>query len=152
MSTLPRDSAGQAMPLNILLVAWMAIGRGLFVPLGWIALFTIFFSPLLLACLLATTRMIRRLPGRDLTVGQTRAQVALWSAMFGFGLFAPDSGDGPPYPSILMKLLGEPSWSETVSGLLWLGCVIAGPIAWCVLFSKLTKGLAAVQPQYPPTG
>ncbi|GAA2437509.1 hypothetical protein [Mycolicibacterium llatzerense] len=152
MSTLPRDSAGSAMPLNILLVAWMAIGRGLFVPLGWIALFTIFFSPLLLACLLATTRMIRRLPGRDLTVGQTRAQVALWSAMFGFGLFAPDGGDGPTYPSILMKLLGEPSWSETVSGLLWWGCIIAGPVAWCVLFSKLTKGLAAVQPPYPPTG
>lgn len=152
MWTLPRDSAGKAMPLNVLLVVWMAVGRGLFVPLGWMGLFAIFFSPVLLTCLLATTRMIRRLPGRNLTVGQTRAQVVLWSAMFGFGLFAPDSGDGPPFPSILMKLLGEPSWSETVSELLWSACVIAGPVAWCVLFSKLTKGLAPVQPPHPPTG
>ncbi|MEN4447590.1 hypothetical protein ACJH6J_24360 [Mycobacterium sp. SMC-18] len=152
MWTLPRDSAGKAMPLNVLLVVWMAVGRGLFVQLGWMTVFVVLVSPVLLICLTMTTRMIRQLPGRELTPAQTRAQVAVWSAMFGFGVFCADGGDSGTTSSILMKLLGEPSWSETVSELLWSACVIAGPVAWCVLFSKLTKGLAPVQPPHPPTG
>ena len=35
MATLRRDSAGKAMPLNVLLVVWMAIGRGVLAPLGY---------------------------------------------------------------------------------------------------------------------
>ncbi|MUL66688.1 hypothetical protein BOO86_19605 [Mycobacterium sp. CBMA 234] len=150
MSTLRRDSAGQAMPLNILLVLWMAVGRGLFAPLGWMTVFAVLVSPVLLIFLWMTTRMIRQLPGRELTAGQTRAQVTVWTAMFGFGVFCADGGDSGTTASILMKLLGEPSWSETVSMLLWWGCVIAGPVAWCVLFSKLSRSLALAQQARQP--
>ena len=152
MATLRRDSAGKAMPLNVLLVVWMAIGRGVFAPLGWMTVFVVLVSPALLICLTMTTKMIRQLPGRELTPAQTRAQVTVWAAMFGFGVFCADGGDSGTTSSILMKLLGEPSWSETVSLALWSACVIAGPVAWCVLFSKLSRGLAPAQPPFPHPG
>ncbi|TDK92951.1 MULTISPECIES: hypothetical protein [Mycobacteriaceae] len=152
MATLRRDSAGKAMPLNVLLVVWMAIGRGVLAPLGWMTVFVVLVSPALLICLTMTTRMIRQLPGRELTPAQTRAQVTVWSAMFGFGVFCADGGDSGTTSSILMKLLGEPSWSETVSLALWSACVIAGPVAWCVLFAKLSGSRAPAQPPFPHPG
>ncbi|WP_273734815.1 hypothetical protein [Mycolicibacterium septicum] len=150
MSSLRRDIPAIATPINLLLVLWMAVGRGLFVPLGWMMVFVILCSPVLVLSLVATTRMMRRLPGPELTSGQAWAQIVVWSAMFGFGLFGADGGDSGTTPSILMKLLGERPWAETVSLLLWWSCVFVGPAAWFVLLSKLTKGLAvAAQPQQP---
>lgn len=150
MAQPPPVISALATPLNVLLVLWMAVGRGLFVPLGWMTVFVVLVSPVLLICLTMTTRMIRHLPGRELTPGQTRAQIVVWSAMLGFGVFCADGGDSSTTSSILMKLLGEPSWSETVSMLLWWGCVFAGPVAWCVLYSKLSRSIAsATQTQQP---
>ncbi len=138
------------MPLNMLLLVWMVIGRGLFAQLGWMVVFGVLASPVLALCLVATSRMMRKQPGRELTSGQAWAQIIVWSSMFGFGLFCADGGDSGTFPSILMKLLGEPPWSETVSLLLWWACVFAGPVAWFVLMSKLTRGLALAQPAQPP--
>ncbi|WP_441957671.1 hypothetical protein [Mycolicibacterium houstonense] len=150
MSGVRRDIPAVATPINILLVLWMAIGRGLFVPLGWITVFVILASPALLICLTVTTKMMRRLPSPGVTTAQARAQVVVWSAMFGFGLFSVDGGDSGTFPSILMALLGEPPWSETVSLLLWWACVFAGPMAWFVLLTRLTRGRAVTAPPAPP--
>lgn len=150
MSALRRDIPAIATPVNIALVLWMAIGRGLFVPLGWMTVFVVLASPFVLISLAATTRLMRRLPERELTSGQARAQVVVWSAMFGFGLFGADGGDSGSFPSILMKLLGERPWTEIVSLLLWWGCVFVGPAAWFVLLTKLTRGVAVAPPAQPP--
>ena len=147
------------MPVNIILLLWMVAGWGFFVPVGLGALFNILASPLLLICLVITGRMMRRPPGRVLTVGQVWAQLLLWLAMFGYGLTCSGrAGDGSTR-SVLMKLVGAgavgPGAETTMSNVnevLGAVFVIGGIASWCVLFSKLTKGLAPVQPPYPPTG
>lgn len=140
-----------AMPLNMLLLAWMVIGRGLFAQLGWMVVFGVLAAPWLALCLVATSRMMRKLPGRELTSGQAWAQVILWVSMFVFGLACVDGGDSPDaFPSVLMKVIGEGPRMETVSSLLWAASVVVGVAAWFVLLTKLTRGLALAQPPQPP--
>ncbi|MBU9766401.1 hypothetical protein FR943_21470 [Mycobacterium sp. TNTM28] len=150
MSELRLYIPALATPLNVLLLLWMAVGRGLFVPMGWMTVLIVLASPVLVLCLVITTRQIHRLRG-ELTSGQAGAQLVLWSAMFGFGLFLADGGDSGTFPSILMKLLGEPPWGETVSMFLWWCCVFAGPVAWFVLQSRLARSLGAATPAPHPT-
>lgn len=140
-----------AMPLNMLLLAWMVIGRGLFVQLGWMVVFGVLAAPWLALCLVFTSRLMRKQPGRELTSGQAWAQVILWASMFVFGLACVDGGDSPgAFPSVLMKVIGDGPRMETVSNLLWAGSVIVGVAAWFVLLTKLTRGAAVPPPTQPP--
>ncbi|MDF3338581.1 hypothetical protein P3H80_14180 [Mycolicibacterium septicum] len=144
-----------AMPLNMLLLLWMVIGRGLFAQLGWMVVFGVLASPVLALCLVMTSRMMRKPPGRELTSGQAWAQIVLWSAMFVFGLACVDGGDSGTFPSILMRLVGEGPAMETVSNLLWAASVLTGVAAWFVLLTKLTRGVAVAPPaqqSYPYPG
>ncbi|WP_166906058.1 hypothetical protein [Mycobacterium sp. DL440] len=160
MSELRPYIPALAMPLNLILLVWMVIGRGLFVQLGWMVVFGVLAAPWLALCLVATSRMMRKLPGGELTSGQAWAQVILWSAMFVFGLACVDGGDSPgAFPSILMKVIGDGPRMETFSNLLWAGSVIVGVAAWFVLLTKLTRARAVpppvqqqyLHPGYPPT-
>lgn len=139
------------MPFNMLLLVWMVIGRGLFAQLGWMVVFGVLASPVLAPCLVATSRMMRKQPGGELTSGQAWAQVILWASMFVFGLACVDGGDSPgAFPSILMKVIGDGPPMETVSNLLWAGSVVVGVAAWFVLLTKLTRGLAVPPPAQQP--
>ncbi|MFV8245378.1 hypothetical protein [Mycolicibacterium peregrinum] len=140
-----------AMPLNMLLLAWMVIGRGLFVQLGWMVIFGVLAAPWLALCLVFTSRLMRKQPGKEITSGQAWAQVILWASMFVFGLACVDGGDSPgAFPSVLMKVIGDGPRMETVSNLLWAGSVIVGVAAWFVLLTKLTRGAAVPPPTQPP--
>ncbi|MGA5463669.1 hypothetical protein [Mycobacterium sp. NPDC050041] len=134
----------------------MVIGRGLFVPLGWMVVFGVLASPVLVICLGITSLMMRRPPGRELTAVQAWAQIAMWAAMFGFGLTCVDGGDSGTTGSVLTTFFGDGSGVETLSGLLWYGCIAAGIVAWFVLLITLSRRPAATplpqQPYpYPPT-
>ncbi|WP_454791577.1 hypothetical protein [Mycolicibacterium lutetiense] len=150
MSELRRYIPALAMLLNMLLLVWMVIGRGLLAQLGWMVVFGVLASPVLALCLVATSRLMRKQPGRELTSGQAWAQITLWSSMFVFGLACVDGGDSGTFPSILMKVIGEGPRMETVSNLLWAGSVIVGIAAWFVLLTKLTRGLAVPPPAQQP--
>ncbi|OBC02368.1 hypothetical protein A5784_15740 [Mycobacterium sp. 852013-50091_SCH5140682] len=151
MKELRQDIPALATPLNVLLVLWMVVGRGLFVPMGWMALFGVLASPILLFLLWLTTRMMRQRGRRELTSGQAWAQIVLWAAMLVFGLACVDGGDSPtPFPSVLMKLLGEGPAMKTVSGVLFAASVFVGIGAWIVLHGKLTRDIATAQPAQQP--
>ncbi|KLI04363.1 hypothetical protein ACT17_31550 [Mycolicibacterium conceptionense] len=150
MSELRQAIPDLATPINIGLLLWMAIGRGLFVPLGWMTVFVVLVSPLLVICLVITTRQMHRLPDRELTSGAARAHVVLWSAMFLFGLTCVDGGDSGPTYSVLMKVLGRAPGAETANSVLWTCSIIAGPVAWFVLQSRLSRSLATTPPPHAP--
>ncbi|WP_458316967.1 hypothetical protein [Mycolicibacterium brisbanense] len=156
MSELRQDIPALAMPLNVLLVLWMIVGRGLFVPMGWMVFFGVLASPILLFLLWLTTRLMRERGRRELTSGQAWAQMVLWAAMLVFGLACVDAGDSPiPFPSVLMKMFGEGPGMKTVSDVLSAVSVFVGIGAWIVLHGKLTKDIAtatAAQQPYPYPG
>ena len=157
MTELRKGIPALAMPVNIILLLWMVAGWGFFVPVGLGSLFNILASPLLLICLVITGRMMRRPPGRVLTVGQVWAQLLLWLAMFGYGLTCSGrAGDGSTR-SVLMKLVGaaavrpgEATAMSNVNELLGAVFVIGGIASWCVLFSKLSRSVAPAQPPQQP--
>lgn len=126
----------------------MAVGRGLFVPLGWMTVFVILVSPVLALCLWATTRLMHQRGRRELTSGQAWAQIVLWAAMLVFGLACVDGGDSGPTTSVLMRMLGP--GTETASELLYTASVFVGIGAWIVLHGKLTKDIAAAPPAQQP--
>jgi hypothetical protein len=148
VNELRQDIPALATPLNVLLVLWMAVGRGLFVPLGWNTFFVIFASPVLAFLLWMTTRMMHQRGRRELTSGQAWAQIVLWAAMFVFGLACIDGGDSGPTFSILMRMFGP--GMKTASDVLYTASVIVGVVAWSVLHGKLYRDTEATPPPQQP--
>jgi len=143
MSALRRDIPAIAPTVNVLLMLWVLVGRGLFVPLGWLTLFGVLASPVVALCLWSTTRMMRRRSDPELTPAQTRLQLVLWFAMLGFGLTASDGGDSGATSSVLTHLLGGAHEVAAVSDWFAFGCLVTGVVAWIVLSSKLSADLVA---------
>lgn len=142
MLELRQDIPALAMPLNILLLLWMIGGRALFIPSGLLVLLCVFVSPLLVICLVVTTRLMRRPPGRVLTSGQAWAQIVLWVSMFGFGFTCLDGGGDGISRSVLTKIAGGGPVVTTVSDLTCTASVVVGVVAWFVLHSKLSASPA----------
>ena len=132
------------IPLNLLLVAWVWIGRLVFGVGGWFFLiFLITIVPVLLVALLVTTILAFTQPGRPrhLTGSQKLAQWTMWAAMFAFGVVAVDFGDTEDSEiSALTQLFGR---SETMLSASWTLELVFGAItviAWVALLVTLTAG------------
>jgi hypothetical protein len=108
------------IPLNLVLVVWVWLGRIIFGVGGWFLLiFLVSVVPVLLVALLVSTILAFTQPGRprSLTRTQAVAQVVTWLGMVGFGAFMPDFGDtDDSYLSLLTQVFGR---SDTLLTLSW---------------------------------
>lgn len=144
VTTLGRRTLLWMIPLNLLLVAWVWLGRGVFGVFGWfMVMFTFSVVPILLLALLVTTVLALTQPGRPraLTRTQAWAQITMWLGMLLFGLFMPDFGDAPDSElSVLTQVFGPGDGLLGVSYLLALALAALTLVAWVVLLVALTGG------------
>jgi len=132
------------IPLNLLLIAWVWIGRLVFGVGGWFFLiFLMTVVPVLLVALLVTTILAYTQPGRPrhLTGPQRLAQWTMWLAMFAFGIVAVDFGDTEESEmSALTQLFGR---NDAVLSASWTLELVFGAVtvvAWMALLVTLTGG------------
>lgn len=132
------------IPVNLVLVVWVWMGRIVFGVGGWfLFIFLISLVPLLLAALTVTTVLAYTQHGRPraLTGLQSWAQLATWLTLFLFGAFCPDFGDAPDSEiSLLTQVFG---WSQDLLDLsysLMVGFGAAALVAYLVLLLSLVLG------------
>ena len=144
MSTLGRQTLLWMIPLNLLLVAWVWIGRVVFGVGGWFLLiYLVSVVPVLLIGLLLTTILAYTQDARPrhLTRLQAFAQVATWAGMFGFGLFSPDFGDTEDSAtSVLTQAFGYSDALYDLSFTLTLAAGAFTVFAYAVLLGALIFG------------
>jgi len=107
------------IPVNLLLIVWVWIGRFTFGVMGWFILLLLPVVAVLAIALLVTTILAYARPGRprSLTRGQGVAQLTTWAGMAGFGLFIPDFGDtDDSYQSLLTRVFG---YNDTLMSVSW---------------------------------
>ncbi|MDN4174853.1 hypothetical protein QWY28_17960 [Nocardioides sp. SOB77] len=132
------------IPLNLLLVAWVWIGRLLFGVGGWMMLvYLVTLVPVLLLALLVTTVLALTQPGRPrrLTRPQAVAQLVTWAGMLLFGAVSFDFGDTEDsVGSLVMHVLGDGDlgWSVTYAAMGLGG--LATVAGWTALVATLTAG------------
>ncbi len=144
VTTLGRQTLLWMIPLNLLLVVWVWLGRIVFGVGGWFLLiFMLTVVPVLLLGLLLTTILAFTQPGRprSLTRPQALAQLVTWAGMLLGGAFVPDFGDTEDsYISLLTQVFGR---SDAMLDLSWtLMTVFAGVtlVGWVILLVTLTGG------------
>lgn len=131
-----------SIPLNVLLVIWVWLGRGLFgVEWGWtFVIMMVTALPALLVLLGLTTVLQYRQPGRPirLTAAQAAAQIVIWLAMAAFGFAIVDFDDSGRTESVLTRWFGDGAIGATeVVAKISTG---VGVIAWLVLLVLLLAG------------
>jgi hypothetical protein len=129
------------IPLNLLLIVWVWIGRISFGVAGWfLVIFLISVVPILLIALTVTTVLAFTQRGRPraLTPVQAWAQVLTWVGMLGFGAFCPEFGDTDDSEiSLLTQIFGR---SDTLFDLSFTITVAFGVLtvaAYAVLLGVL---------------
>lgn len=131
-----------SIPLNVLLIAWVWLGRGLFgVEWGWMfIIMMVTVVPALVVLLGLTTVLAYRQPGRPirLTSGQAAAQIVIWLAMAAFGIAIADFDDAGRTESVLSRWFGEGALG--VSELIAKVSTGVGVIAWLALLVLLLVG------------
>lgn len=151
-----RNALIAMIPVNLLLVAWVWMGRVFFGVGGWFLLiFLISLVPLLLMLLtistvLAFTQPTRAGEPRTLTRNQSRSQAVLWFGLFVFGAFCPDFGDAPDSSSsLLTQVFGYSDALLDASSLITLagGAVALG--GYVALLTTLTVGRRQPLPPGP---
>jgi hypothetical protein len=142
------------IPLNLLLVVWVWIGRIVFGVGGWFIVILLPVVAVLAILLLVTTILAHTQHGRPraLTRLQSRAQLATWAGMLGFGLFIPDFGDtDDSYLSFLSQVLG---YSDAVMSASWVVTTAFAAltlVGYVVLLGALVAGRRRA-PVLTPTG
>ncbi|MEO5652677.1 MAG: hypothetical protein ABIN79_10785 [Marmoricola sp.] len=141
MSPLGRKVLMWMIPVNLLMLVWVWIGRIAFGVGGWFFLIMLYALPFLFLALLATTLMgflIGSDRPRALTRAQALAQLAMWAAMAAFGFFIVDFGDAPESDlSVFTQLVGR---NDATLSLSWTLTAISGGIviaAWVILLVLL---------------
>jgi hypothetical protein len=142
-----------AIPLNLMLIVWMAIGRSLFgIMTAWMAyLMVLWAAPALLVLLTLSTILMfcqRRRPTR-LSSAQAWLQVVCWLCMFVAGVAVVDGDDTGNVGGILLSLFGNNSTMENISGIAMLVAGFVGAAAWLALMVLLLVGLTK-RPLPPP--
>ena len=144
MSTLGRQTLLWMIPLNLLLVVWVWIGRVVFGVGGWFLLiYLVSVVPVLLIGLLLTTILAftQEERPRRLTGLQALAQVVTWLGMFGFGLFSPDFGDTEDSAtSLLTQVFGYSDSLYDLSFTLTFAAGAVTVVAYAVLLGALLFG------------
>jgi hypothetical protein len=131
-----------SIPLNLLLIAWVWLGRGLFgVEWGWMfIIMMVTVVPALVVLLGLTTVLAYRQPARPirLTAAQCWAQIVIWLAMAAFGLAIVDFDDAGRTESVLSRWFGEGALgvSEVVAKV----STGAAIVAWLTLLVLLLSG------------
>lgn len=151
------------IPVNLLLIAWVWLGRVLFGVGGWFLLIGLLFVvPIMLLALLLTTVLAYTQAGRPrhLTAPQAWSQVATWSLLFSWGLFQPDFGDTSDSEiSFLTQVTGNRTEAVLdASYTLAIVSALGATVAWLVLLSLLVVARQKAEPQpwghgpYTPAG
>ncbi len=142
--TLGRVTLLAMVPLNVVLVLWVWIGRIVFGVGGWFFLiFLVSVVPVLLVALTLTTVLAYTQHGRprSLTAVQTWAQLATWLCLLLLGAFTPDFGDAPgSETSLLTQALGWSQERYDLSFDLMVGFAVASCAAYLVLLVALVVG------------
>jgi hypothetical protein len=129
------------IPVNLVLVAWVWIGRVVFGVGGWFVLiFLLSVVPVVLVALLVTTVLGLTQQGRprSLTPLQAWAQVLTWLALFLFGAFCPDFGDTEESEvALLTQVFGRSDALLGLSYTLTIGFGLAAVAAYAVLLASL---------------
>lgn len=144
MTKLGRAALLWMIPLNLLLVAWIWIGRIVFGVGGWFFLiFLISIVPVVLIALTLTTVLAYTQDGRprSLTRVQAWAQLLTWIGLLGFGAFCPDFGDTEDsHLSLLTQVFGHTDAMLDVSYALTLGFALFTVVSYAVLLGALMFG------------
>lgn len=142
MNALGRQTLLWMIPINLVLVAWVWIGRIVFGVGGWFfVIFLVSVVPVLLVALLVTTVLAYTQHGRprSLTSFQATAQLVTWLALLVFGAFTPDFGDTEDSQlSLLTQVFG---YSDDLWDLSFTIALAAGGVAivaYVVLLVSLT--------------
>ena len=141
VSTLGRRTLLWMIPVNLVLVAWVWLGRIVFGVGGWFLLvFLVSVVPVAVIALLVTTVLAYTQDGRPraLTQLQAWAQLGMWAGLFVVGAFMPDFGDTEDSQlSLLTQVFGYSDALYDLSFLIALaGAVVAGA-AYAVLLGAL---------------
>ena len=141
MTKLGRATLLWMIPLNLLLVAWVWIGRIVFGVGGWFFLiFLVSIVPVVLLALILTTTLALTQEGRprSLTRLQAWAQLLTWIGLFGFGTFCPDFGDTEDsHLSMLTQVFGHTDAMLDLSYTLTIGFAVLAVAAYAVLLGAL---------------
>ncbi|MBZ5738883.1 hypothetical protein [Nocardioides mangrovi] len=144
MTSLGRTTLLWMIPVNLVVVAWVWIGRIVFGVGGWFFLiFLVSVVPVLLVALLVTTVLAYTQDGRPraLTGLQAWAQLATWLALLVGGAFMPDFGDTDDSQlSLLTQVFG---YSDSLYDLGFGIALVAGlvaVVAYAVLLGALVFG------------
>lgn len=128
------------IPVNLVLLAWVWFGRLAFGAGGWFMVLMLGVLPFVFLALLITTVLgFRRSSApRALTRSQGLAQLAMWTAMLGFGFFLVDFGDASESDlSAFTQVVGR---NDTTLSISWTAtgiCAAATVVAWLVLLVLL---------------
>lgn len=144
VTNLGRQTLLWMIPLNLLLVVWVWIGRIVFGVGGWFFLiFLVSVVPVLLVALLLTTVLALTQEGRPraLTPLQAWAQVVTWLGLVVLGAFMPDFGDTEDSNlSLLTQLFGYSDDLFDLSFTIALGGAGVAVVAYVVLLGALVFG------------
>ena len=145
-----------AIPLNLILIVWMAIGRSFFgILTGWVFyMMIVAVGPVLLVLLTLSTILMYCQPRRParLTAAQAWLQVVGWLCMFVGGIAIIDGDDVGNVGGILLSLFGDNSTTQAISGILMLSAGFVGAAAWLALVVLLIVGLTNRPVPPPPPG
>jgi len=142
VNTLCRQVLLWMIPVNLVLVAWVWIGRILFGVAGWFLLILLLtVVPVALVALLVTTILAYTQSGRprSLTPLQAVAQLVTWAGLFVLGAFMPDFGDTEDSQlSLLTQVFGYSDALYDLSFLISLGGGVLAIAGYAVLLGALT--------------
>lgn len=142
------------IPMHVLLLVWVWIGRAVFGVGGWMVLVLLVTAIPVAALALALTTLLsfrRRSAPRALLPKQVRAQLVTWAGLFVVGLFMYDFTDSPQSDeTVLTQLFGYSDALFTLSEvLIGVGAITAtGGWLWMLveLLRDQTRRPAAAAP------
>jgi hypothetical protein len=146
MKALGKCVLAVMIPVNIAMVLWVWIGRGMFgATLGWIAAFALFtVVPLMvLALSLSTAFAFVQHRRGGLTAAQTVTQLVLWAVLAALGAVIIDVDDVSHEESILINAVGWSTDMLHLSGQLTTGLALAAVACWATLVALLVHGIDA---------
>jgi hypothetical protein len=130
------------IPVNLLVIAWIAIGRVAYGVIGWFWIILLVTAvPVAIIALLITTILAWTQHGqpRSLTGLQASGQLVTWAGMVVFGAFMPDFGDtDDSQVALLTQAFG---YSDSLFDLSFLFAITGTVIAiagYIVLLSTLS--------------
>lgn len=132
------------IPVNLLVIAWVGLGRVAYGVIGWFLLIMLIsVVPLALIALLVTTILAWTQHGepRALTGLQASGQLVTWAGLIVFGAFMPDFGDtDDSQVALLTQVFGYSDDMFDLSFLIALAGAVAAVVGYALLLGTLSLG------------